>query len=162
LATPKANVPPASATDQAHQRHKHRVRKNYFRYVRGAELDAEDVQDADPRDAVPDTQKIHAQLADGRDGVCLFEQLLCLCTRCKEKGYDQCERPGYADAVWLEKEIRCAPAPSGPRRSARGEASSAANDTDDQLEETPPSSWRELAVGLEKKDTVAIAYYYSD
>jgi hypothetical protein len=32
----------------------------------------------------------------------------------------------------------------------------------DQLEETPPSSWRELAVGLEKKDTVAIAYHYSD
>ena len=41
---------------------------------------------------------------------------------------------------------------------ARGEASSAANDTDDQLETTPPSSWRDLAVGLEKKDTVAIEF----
>jgi hypothetical protein len=130
--------------------------------VRGAELAAEDVPDADERDAVPDTQKIHAQLADGRDGFCCFKRLICLCTRCKEKEYDQCERPGYADAVWLEKEIRCAPAPSGPRRSARGEASSVADDIDDQLEETPPSSWRDLAVGLEKKDTVAIAYHFSD
>ena len=64
LATPTATAPAASALA------KNRVRKNHFVWVRGADLESEDVQAANERDAVSDTQMIHAQLADGRDGCC--------------------------------------------------------------------------------------------
>jgi hypothetical protein len=112
--------------------------------------------------------QIHAQLADGRDGVYQFKNLLCRCTCCKESEEHECELPGYADQTWRIKEIRHAPASSGPRRSARGEASNAASGTNDLLDTTDapvemhPSSWRELTEDLEGNENVAIAYYYSD
>jgi hypothetical protein len=120
LATPTATAPAASAPDHAHQRHKNRVRKNHFMWVRGADLEAEDVQAADERDAVDATQRIHAQLADGRDGVCQFKSLACRCLHCKAGEEDECERPGYADTEWRVEEVRCALAATGPRRSQRG------------------------------------------
>jgi hypothetical protein len=165
LTTPTATVPGASAPDHVHQRYKHRVWENHFELVIAADLDAVDYIAADERDAVAGTLQVHAQFADGREGVCQFKNVLCRCTRCKESEDHECEQPGYADLEWRIKEIRPAPASIGPRRSARGEASSAAGGTSDQLnapDEMEPSSWRELAVDLEGKENVAIAYYYSD
>ena len=124
LATPTATAPAASAPDHAHQRHKNRVRKNHFVWVRGADLEAEDVQAADERDVVSDTQMIHAQLADGRDGCCQFKSLLCRCLHCRSGEEGECADT-YADKEWRDEDIRVAPATAGPRRSQRGTAAAA-------------------------------------
>ena len=94
LVTPTAMAPGASAPDHNHQRHKNRIRKDHFELVIAADLDAEDVIAADERDTVPGTLRIHAQLADGRDGMCQFKNLICRCTRCKDSDDQEWERLG--------------------------------------------------------------------